>query len=237
MRFKLPKIQVFLSNSKKAPDNDPRKVIHVYNGYAIVSNDIIAIINLREFIKSELNIVDETDLKKLSEIISWMNGKAFNKQFWTELSKEVFVESVDPENDELEIFFSGFKNRIQWESIETDTDRVLKLLKHNLNREDVAMERYAVSGEHLNLISKAFASEMKTDNILFSLSGTSNAVKFSLANKDYIFGIIPESFSASMDIMAFDNTRTLFEVLESDDIDELDEDDEDFWNQEADEQF
>ena len=61
MNFKLPKLQVFLNGNAKIQDTDVTKNIHVIGGHAIVSNDIIAIVNLREYVKRELKITDDTD--------------------------------------------------------------------------------------------------------------------------------------------------------------------------------
>lgn len=230
MRFKLPSIQSALNSNKKANENDPRKLIHVFEGYAIVSNDIIIVVDLRQHIKNELKIVNEDELAELTKIITWMNGKSFNKEFWSELTKEVLFKDLLLESNEIEIEYSGFNKKIQYlPNTGADNSHVLKLLKHNINREEVDMGRFAVNAEYFGLLNKCFASEMKSDNILLSLSGTGNGVKFSLARRDYIFGVIPESFEASMDMMAFDNNRNLFDVLTSNDIEDLTDDEVDLW--------
>ena len=108
MRFKLPKIQGALNSNKSLQDDDARKMIHVFEGHAIVSNDLIVIVNIRDYVKNELKIVDEDELKELTTLVNWMNGKSFNKQFWSELTKEVLVKDIDSENDEIEIEYSGF---------------------------------------------------------------------------------------------------------------------------------
>lgn len=232
MRFKMPKIQNLLNSNKKVLDNDSRKSVHVFNGYAIVSNDIIAVVDIKEYVKRELKIADEDDLIFLKNIVSWMNGKSFNKEMWSEFTKEISVTNVDDEN-EIEIEYSGFTKKLQYQNLNTDMMKVLSLLKSSIKTEQTDMGRFSVNGEMLSLISKAFGSEMKTDEIIFQLGGSGKGIKYSLSSKDYIFGLIPESFNASMSMIAFDNFNTLSDVLENDSIPEYEEDeysDEDLWN-------
>ena len=224
MRFKLPKIQGSLNSNKSLQDNDARKMIHVFEGHAIVSNDLIVIVNIRDYVKNELSIVDEDELKELTTIVNWMNGKSFNKEFWSELTKEVLVKDIDTKNDEIEIEYSGFNKKIQYLDNNSDNSNALKLLKHNLNRDEVDMGRFSIAGEYLNIISKTVGAELKSDKILFSLAGTGNGVKFSFSRRDYIFGIIPESFESSMDLVAFDNSRTLYDILTESNVEDIEED-------------
>lgn len=236
MRFKLPKIQNLLNSNKKVLDNDPRKLIHVFNGYAVVSNDIIVVVDIKEYVKRELKITIEEDLNALKNIVSWMNGKSFNREFWTEFTKEISVVSVENEN-EMEIEFSGFTKKLLYEKIETDSMKAFSLLKSSIKAEKTEMERFSINGEILSLISKAFGTEIKSDEVIFQLSGSGKGIKFSFSMKDYIFGIVPESFNASMSMVAFDNFNTISEVLDNSPVPDIEEDlsDEDLWNSDEDE--
>ena len=236
MRFKLPKIQNLLNSNKKVLDNDSRKLIHVFNGYAVVSNDIIVVVDIKEYVKRELKITVEEDLNTLKTIVSWMNGKSFNREFWTEFTKEISVVNVDDEN-EIEIEFSGFTKKLLYEKIETDSMKAFSLLKSSIKAEKTEMERFSINGEILSLISKAFGTEIKSDEVIFQLSGSGKGIKFSFSTKDYIFGIVPESFNASMSMVAFDNFSTISEILENSPVPDIEEDfsDEDLWNSDEDE--
>ena len=233
MKIRHPKIHLLLNSNGKLVDSDPRKSVHVVDGHAIVSNDIIAVVNLREYIKRELGVTEESEFKELSEFIDWMNGKSFNKNFWAEFTKEILLEEVDLENDEVEISYSGFNKKLQYVQRDTNSERALQLLKANIMRDELPRERFAIGGEYLNLITKAFGNELKYDNLLFSMAEQGTSVRFSLNKKDYIFGIIPESFEASMDMMAFDNCSSVADILNGmsiPDIEESENQEEDFWN-------
>lgn len=233
MKIRLPKIHLLLNSNGKLVDSDPRKSVHVVDGHAIVSNDIIAVVNLREYIKRELGVTEESEFKELSEFIDWMNGKSFNKNFWAEFTKEILLEEVDLENDEVEISYSGFNKKLQYVQRDTNSERALQLLKANIMRDELPRERFAIGGEYLNLITKAFGNELKYDNLLFSMAEQGTSVRFSLNKKDYIFGVIPESFEASMDMMAFDNCSSVADILSGmsiPDIEESENQEEDFWN-------
>lgn len=233
MKIRLPKIHLLLNSNGKLVESDPRKSVHVVDGHAIVSNDIIAVVNLREYIKRELGVTEENEFKELSGFIDWMNGKSFNKTFWAEFTKEILLEEVDLKNDEVEISYSGFNKKLQYVQRDTNSERALQLLKANIMRDELARERFAIGGEYLNLITKAFGNELKYDNLLFSMAEQGTSVRFSLNKKDYIFGIIPESFEASMDMMAFDNCSTVADILNGmsiPDIEESENQEEEFWN-------
>lgn len=233
MKIRLPKIHLLLNSNGKLVDSDPRKSVHVVDGHAIVSNDIIAVVNLREYIKRELGVTEESEFKELSEFIDWMNGKSFNKNFWDEFTKEILLEEVDLKNDEVEISYSGFNKKLQYVQRDTNSERALQLLKANIMRDELPRERFAIGGEYLNLITKAFGNELKYDNLLFSMAEQGTSVRFSLNKKDYIFGVIPESFEASMDMMAFDNCSSVADILNGmsiPDIEESENQEEDFWN-------
>lgn len=215
MNFKLPKLQVFLNGDAKTLDTDTTKNIHVVGGHAIVSNDIIAIVNLREFVKRELKINDESDLEELSSIVDWMENKSFTKEFWSELTSEKDISLLE---DGLEITHQSYTKHLNYLENGAEFQHAYDLTVQNINREEVEMSRFAVSGEHLSLITKAFGNELKKDNLLFKLSGTGNGIMFSLQKRDYIFGVIPEHFDSSMDLTAFLNSEGLFEFLRAKEI-------------------
>ena len=50
MKFKLPQLHLLVDSNKKLSDDNPKKLIHVVNGHAIVNNELIAIVSLREYI-------------------------------------------------------------------------------------------------------------------------------------------------------------------------------------------
>lgn len=219
MKFKLPKLQVFLNGDKKIPDSDPTKNIHVIQGHAIVSNDIVAIVNIREYVKRQLKITEEDELDELTEIIDWFEGKSFSKDFWAELTSENIIQLIQDE-DAIEITNPSFNSKLFYKHIETEIQRPFKLIIDNINRDEVEMSRFAFSGEHLSVLSKGFSSEMKGDNIIIKLTGTANAVIFSLQRRDYIFGILPEKFESSMDISAFLSCDDLYEKMKIQEIKE-----------------
>lgn len=218
MKFKLPKLQTFLNGDKKISDSDPTKSIHVSNGHAIVSNNIVAIVDLRNYVKRELNVIDENELEELTSILDWMEGKSFSKDFWSELTGERFVTLTE---DGLSITHESYISNLNYFDRDTDIKHALKILKDNLMRPEKEMSRFALSGDHFSLLTKGFSNELKGDNFIFKLSGSGNTVLFSLQRRDYIFGIIPEHFDSSMDLTAFLNAEGLHEEIVVDSQDNI----------------
>ena len=66
MKFKLPQLHLLVNSNKKLSDDNPKKLIHVVNGHAIVNNELIAIVSLREYVKIECGITDELELDRLT---------------------------------------------------------------------------------------------------------------------------------------------------------------------------
>ena len=72
MKFKLPKLHLLVTSDKKVSDDNARKYIHVVGGHAIVNNEIIVAVNLRNYVKIECSITDEFELDRLSGILDWI---------------------------------------------------------------------------------------------------------------------------------------------------------------------
>lgn len=210
MKFKLPQIQKLVCSDSKLDATLPQKLIHVVNGNAVVSNKITVIVNLREYVKKECSITDQEDLDKLTSIIDWMNGKAFDSAFWAELVKPNFVE-VTP--DGLELEGVHYNKYLVYEEIITDNKTFLTSVKDNLSRKSVTVDRIAFKGSNLIDLMTAFKSEMKNDSFLFDFTGQENVLKFSGRSKDYIFGYVPLNYDASNEFTAFQNTMTFAQQL------------------------
>lgn len=204
VKFKVPNLGKLVSSNKKLDNNAPQKMIHVLNGYAVVSNEIIAIVNLREYVKHECSIKNEDDLKKLTRIIEWMEGKAFTKSFWDELKTQCFVEVIP---DGLEIQNISYNKHLIWENLFTQSNLMMETIKDNLSREPKTVDMIAVRGSAYSLLHNAFGAEMKNDSWVFDFSGKQHAMRFSGSSKDYIFGLIPLMYKEATEFTAFINSK------------------------------
>lgn len=217
MHFKLPSIHHLVNSNKKIPDNNPSKYVHVLNGFAIVSYNIIAAVKLNEYIKRECDVEDEDDLKEMYQILDWMEGKSFTKEVWQNFVKE---QMVYIEEDGVRIEDPSFKKIIVYESPELDLGYSLKSVADNVDLEDSMLSRLTFNGSHLDLLQKAFKNELKKDHINFEFSGAGKPVKFALEERNFIFGSLTSTLHGAQNIIAFLENKDLKEFLH-DHIDSL----------------
>ena len=206
MNFKLPQLHVLVASSKTLADDDARRYIHVANGHAIVNNDIIAIVNLRNYVKIECNITEEFDLDRLTGILDWMEGKSFTKEFWAELVKENFVNLNGKDN--LEIENANYNKILVYEDVDSDNTLPFQVIYDNIAREGSPVQRIAFNGAVTSGIEKAFKNELKNDSLLIEFTGQSTVAKFSLQRRDYIFGLLPTNYNSASELTAFLNNES-----------------------------
>ena len=201
MKFKLPQLHLLVDSNKKLSDDNPKKLIHVVNGYAIVNNELIVIVSLREYVKIECGITDELELDRLTGILEWMEGKSFTKEFWSELVKECYVNITG--DDKVEIEHQTYNKILVYEDIITEKELSLQVVSDNICRPEMSLYRIAFGGLNLSNLTKAFKNELKNDTIILEFTGQENAIKFTLSRRDYIFGLIPADFNSAQELTAF----------------------------------
>lgn len=205
MKLQLPKLHLLVFNDTKASEDDSRKFIHVVNGHAIVQNGIAAIVNLRDYVKTECQIEDQHDFDELTQILSWMEGKSFDPKFWKDLTDKNFV-SLHPSG--LEIENVHYNKVLVYEDINTNIDNLFESLFNALTVVPVTVDRVAFSGINFDKLNGAFKKEMKVDNFILDFCGKEKSFKFQAQRQSYIFGLIPVDYNASCELTAFLEVNT-----------------------------
>lgn len=209
--FRAPGIQKLVSSNKKIEFNMPQKLVHVVNGYAFVSHEITAIVNLREYAKKELDLETEDELEELTKIIDWLNGKSFTKEFWSMLTKDCLLTVNDDNN--LEITNGQFTTVLNYQDVIPDNDIYLETTTQNLGRPPVNIDRIGIKGKYISLLNSAFSKEMASDTFIFEFSGKEYCMNFSGSSKDYIFGFVPLSYDEANELTAFMNVKSFCESI------------------------
>ena len=212
MKFKLPKLHLLVTSDKKVSDDNARKYIHVVGSHAIVNNEIIVAVNLRNYVKIECSITDEFELDRLTGILDWMEGKSFTKDFWQELVKENFVNLNGQNNIEIENV--NYNKILVYEEVLSDNVIPFEVIKDNIDRTGSPVQRIAYDGKIMSLLTKTFGSELTNDSIIFEYTGQENASKFTLTRRDYIFGLLPTNYNSASELTAFLNNGVLKEIIE-----------------------
>lgn len=211
MNFKLPSIHHLTNQNKKIGNDNPSKYIHVLKSHAYVNHEIIAAVNLREYVKLECDVDDEEDIDELYRILEWLEGKSFTKEFWEQLTKEKSVTLVD---DSLMIEDSTFTSYLHYQSIELDLRLPIKSISDNIDIPDFSLFRVSFSGAHMELLQKAFKNELKKDYLNLEFSETSKPVKFSFSTRNFIFGSIKSTMNSASELMAFIGNKDFKEILD-----------------------
>lgn len=202
MRFKLPNLAKLVSSDKGLEDSDPKKLIHIHDGYAFVCDKVYAVVNLREYVKRECHIVDENELEELTSFIKYLNGNSFNKEFWKEFVKE---NELSFEENRITLRSLDYSKTINYQNIECDYSNERINLVNFLKGD--AVERnfhFAISHKDLKSLTDAFP-ELKSDSILMHPTSEEGVVKISAAKKDYIFGFLNTNYDDSTEFTAFMN--------------------------------
>lgn len=210
MKFKLPALHHLVNQNKKASNDSASKYIHVLKGHAFINHEIVAVVNLRDYIKSECRIEEEADIEELDMILEWLEGKSFTSEFWSNLTKE---QLVSPSDDSLMITDSSYTNYLHYQSVELDLRQPMKSIADNIDIVDANLFRVSFNGSHLALLTKAFGSEIKRDYLNFEFSETGKPVKFSFSARNYIFGCIKSTMNSASELLAFIGNRDFAEIL------------------------
>jgi hypothetical protein len=209
MNFKLPNLGAVLFNGKL--DGDVRSFVHVIGNKAIVQNEVIFIVDLREYVKKECDLSDGEEFDKLDEILAWMNGKIFSKQYWDELKKECLIELV---GDQLKVEYNSYKKTLEYEHPDVDNTLLLRSIYDNIGRPCVTIDRIAFKGDVLKKLNSAFGAEMKNDDYVFDFTGKETPIKFTGVLKDYFFGLIPIQYKSTENIFVFSNINEFKDALD-----------------------
>ena len=203
-KFVLPKLDTLLLKDLKADSNDPRKFIHVMNGHAVVQNNVIVIVDLREYVKTECELYDEKELEDLTDIIDWMEGKSFPADYWAELTKEHLINRIEKG---LEISTLNYSKVLIYEDPEVSLELIADILASNLNKDSMAVPRIAINADLVAKITSVFKKELKGLSLIFEFTGQDCAARFQASKKDYIFGIIPTNYNDSVEIYNFQSIK------------------------------
>lgn len=198
IKFKLPKLHLGVSTNKNLEDWDPKKFVNVINGYAIVSDGLTVICDLRQYIKDQCKIDDDqTQLKELDNIIEWMDGKSFDSKLWQELTSEQFVSllTTRTQKDEkgLQIHNNKFLNKLVYMDPEVeDKEDFLKDILNKFKNEKKSIQSINLKYSRVKELVR-ICPELSSDSIFLEFSGNDVPVKFIGIDKPYFLGYIPAS--------------------------------------------
>lgn len=210
MKFKLPSLHLGLLKDLKSPEDDSRKFIHVIGGHAILQNEIIIIVDLREYIKHECDITDQEELDQLTSIINWMEGKSFSNEFWKELTKENHT-TMTPDGFEIE--YLSYNKVLVYEAIDTNPLLMAQVINDNIGAIPVTVDRIGIKSSVLTTLTSMFKTEMKSDNFVFDFCGKTNPIKFTAQRKTYIFGLLPTDYNSTTEFTAFLNVNDFRDTI------------------------
>ena len=212
MDFQLPKLDALVLKDLKANEEDVRKYIHVIKGHAVVQNNLICIVNLREYVKSECDITEESDLEKLDSILKWFEGKSFTVEFWAELTKKHFVSLTEAG---LLIENLTYTKILMHEEVPVSLLNLVDVLLSNLNRQPILVQRISIPNDLKVKLNSVFKNETKGLHMIYEFTGEDTSVKFQVHRKDYIFGLIPVDYDSANEIYNFQSMNLFHKELTS----------------------
>lgn len=215
MKLKFPKLQNLVNSDKSLEFNHRSKLIHVIKGHAIVANKVIFAVDLREYIKIECQLETEEDFEELDELMIWLEGKSFIKDYWAELTSECFIK-LSAEEDSLKIKYPEYDKALLYENIAPNEISFLDVVKNNMLAEKtISNDRVAIDFKYLSDIVSVFKKEFSNQKIIIEFTGKDGLMRFSGVRKSYIFGAINLSYDEANEFIGFQNVLNLGRELQS----------------------
>lgn len=202
--LKFPPIHKGLARPDKDMEpNDPRRGIMVLKDFAFIIQDgFCFVINLFEYFTLNCNIEDENDIKELKKILFFMNGKSFNKDFWTELTKGTEMEM---HNGSLHLQNPQYSKDLHYEEIDLDMMEPLQMLLNSFELKEDLVSAIGVYYNSLEAVYRCLPNDFKTDVIIMQFSSTNKNVKFTFRKNKHCFGYFISHYESVQDAFRFEH--------------------------------
>lgn len=212
MKFRLPKLNLLIKVDKEN-ETAVNNFIFVKNKTAIAFSPSAAFcVDLREYLKRELDFMDTETIEEMDVILDYFEGKAFTTEFWKELTSTCFLSL----KNELVIEYNSYEKTLNYEDpqiLPTELESKLNLLKTVLTRPSGTTDKICFNGLIVSDIHKVFGSELKVDDLIFDFSGRAGTLLFQGRRKDYIFGSAAINYEESLDLTSFLSVKDFAETL------------------------
>jgi hypothetical protein len=202
--LKFPKLNsALVKPTKDMLDDDPRRGIIVLEGNAIVlAHEFCLVVNLYDHFTLDCNVSDDEELAEINRILYYMNGKIFNVEFWTELTKGAHMKMKD---GYLYIETTRYVKNLHYKEVEFNMFEPLINIKRASEVQENLLSVVALPFGALNSIFETLKADFKNDYIIFEFGMQGQPVKFTFKNRKHFFGYILPNYDASQEGFRFDH--------------------------------
>lgn len=224
MKTKFPALQGFLIKPKKEAKVDKEKLnvsyAFVYRGYLIATDlQMFVFYELKEYLKQYMTLDKDEEVTNgidmIKRLVGYLEGKVLSAEFFSQFSKLQEIANVN--EFVIKIGQNGFYSETTVEE-HFNIDKLEELLvktKKIWDKERKETNGYAgfsVSGNDLVKLTSLIKGDLAGDSIIFERTVDSHS-RFSLSQKEYVFGLIKYSLDGEKSIVKFGLGIEFFEEL------------------------
>ena len=224
MKTKFPSLQGFLIKPKKDVEHDPEKLsisyAFVYRGYLVATDlNTFVFYELKEYLKENMTVDKDEEPSNgydmIKRLVGYLEGKVLSSEFFSQFSKlqeitnvDQFVIKMSQNGFHSETTVDEFFNVDKLEEILVKSKKIWDKERQETN----GYSALSVSGTDLAKLIALIKTDIAGDSIIFERTVDSHA-RFSLAEREYVFGIIKYSLNGESSITKFTLGTEFFEEL------------------------
>lgn len=201
--LQFPKLHKALGKGlDKLKPTDARKGVTVLDGNAIVyQTNFILVVDLEDYFMIDCNITDPKDIEEIEKILTFMHGKTFDKDFWTELTVGAEMSVRDGG-----IYLKNPKYSKDLHYTEEDYNLLppLKVLQNLAEQKKGIISEISVPYLSLKTIYDCMPTDFKNDNIIYEFHSQDRAVKFTFENRKHVYGCIMPDYDSAVESFKFE---------------------------------
>lgn len=206
----LPALHKAISASKDLDFDNPQRYISVVNGHAIISNSVaVLVFNLDDYFNNYEDLKpDETHY--YNELVEWMNGKFFSKEFWNEISGTKTISVID--SSTLRVEDANVKN-LSYTHHNVNIQGILKMLNYNAKTQPIPYPASAFSKACYTFIDKAVGKQIGTSSIITEFVEKEKPARWIADKNFYVFGLFMPNHAATEAAFNFEPLNEFCENL------------------------
>lgn len=183
-----PSFHAGMTFTKETSFDDPKKYICIINGHAVITaNEGCIVVNLKDYFE---NVFDVEPGEAFDELMNWVEGKNFTKEFWKELSGLQNISVVDETT--LLIENESYSSHLIYTHKEVLTDAVMKKFITSIKEEAHAYSTVGIPYGVINFIEKTVGPLLKKNNnsMIAEFIQKDREIKITFKGLPCIFGIV-----------------------------------------------
>lgn len=203
--IQFPAIHNCTDNNKDLPHESSFRYVNVYQNHAVLVTPTTAIcIDLLEYFINYCGI-EETERPAFDELMAWMEGKSFTKDFWQFLVAKNEINVVS--ETKIKIKSGTFEKVLIYEHVNVSLDQVVGMLNKNIENQKSSVAAIGISQNNFNIISKTIGKMIGKNVLIFEFITITSTIRFTVDEMTFIFGVVLSSGQPTLKPFNFEHFK------------------------------